>query len=365
MLGTDGRMRLVASDVGRASARAPVSDVETAALAARLRVFLGSGLADGDVADLRRLSYRWQVRTYRFRLVDGLFEGDWILRLYEGSGAIERCQQESQLVANLGDLGFPVPQTLAYGVDTQLLGQPFQILRDVAGHTLADELSRSQGPARQRCIQRFMALLAHLHRLPLRQAMPEGLRAQQPPADRLHVSLLTQAKTLVIDTHGLREFEPLLAWIDQACAAVRWGDAVVVHNDFHPGNILCGPDGVDRLIDWTTVGAADHRYDLGWTLMLTAAYQGRHAYEAVFDAYRQAWGRSIESIDVFVLVAAVRRLLLRGVPVHAAAHKMGMPGPRLIDEWHEAEHLRSVCALIGQISGLRLPGVERVLDSLR
>lgn len=354
-----------ASDTGRVYTWGLAPEAETAGLAVRLRAFLGAGVAEGAVADLRRLSHRWQVRTYRFRLVGGQSPGDWILRLYEGSRATERCQQESELVANLWALGFPVPQMLAYAVDPHPLGQPFQIVRHVTGHTLAEELSRSQGPARQRCIQRFMALLVHLHRMPLHQAMPEGLRARQLPADRLHASLLTQARTLVVDTHGLREFEPLLAWVDRAFGDVCWGDLALAHNDFHPGNILCGLDGVDRLIDWTTVAASDHRYDLGWTLMLTAAYQGRQACEAVFDVYQQAWGQPIASIDVFVVVAAVRRLLLRGLPVHAAAGTMGLPGPRLINDRHEAEHLRAVCALIAQISGLRLPGVERLLHGLR
>ena len=358
-------MNPLAPDAGRAYTRGLAPAAETAGLAVRLRAFLGAGVAEGDVADLRRLSHRWQVRTYRFRLVGGPCPGDWILRLYEGPRATERCQQESELVANLWALGFPVPQTLAWGVDPQPLGQPFQVVRHVTGHTLAEELSRSEGSARQRCIQRFMALLVHLHRMPLHQVMPDALRVQQLPADRLHASLLTQARTLVLDTHGLREFEPLLAWVHRAFDDVCWGDLALAHNDFHPGNILCGLDGVDRLIDWTTVGASDHRYDLGWTLMLTAAYQGQQAYEAVFDAYRQAWGQPIASIDVFVLVAAVRRLLLRGLPVHAAAGTMGLPGPRLINDRHEAEHLRSVCALIAQISGLRLPGVERLLHGLR
>ncbi len=347
------------------SPRRPVADAGTPGLAARLRAFLRCGVADAEVVDLRPVSHRWQVRTYRFRATGGPCQGDWILRLYEGSRATQRCRQEAELVANLHALAFPVPQTLAYGVDPQWLGQPFQIVRHVAGHSLAEEMSRSEGPARQRCIQRFMGLLAHLHGLPLCRAMPEGLRAQQLPAERLHASLLTQARKLVLDTHGLSEFEPLLAWVERAFDAVRWGDAVVAHNDFHPGNILCGPDGVDRLIDWTTVGASDHRYDLGWTLMLTAAYQGPQVCEAVHDAYRKAWGQPIASIDVFVLVAAVRRMLLRGLPVHVAASRVGVPGPRLIDDRREADHLRSVCALIAQISGFRLPGVERVLDGLR
>jgi aminoglycoside phosphotransferase (APT) family kinase protein len=209
-----------------------------------------------------------------------------------------------------------------------------------------------------------MSLLVRLHRLPLQQVMPADMLAARVPAARLHEMLMVQARSALLHRLRLTDFEPILAWIDSAFRGVRWSHSVLTHNDFHPGNVLCGPDGVDRLIDWATFDASDSRYDLGWTLMLASSYQGQGTYDAVLDAYRQAWGYPIESIDVFVLVAAVRRLMLRGLAVHAAARRIGVPRPRLIDEPQEAEHLRSVCALIAQISGSRLAGIELVLDGL-
>lgn len=354
-----------APEAGRAYSQGLAAEAEAAALAGRLRAFLGAGVAGGDVADLRRLGHRWQAQTYRFSLIGGRCHGDWILRLYEGPRAVQRCARETAWVTGLADLGFPVPGVLTHCLDPKVLGLPFQIVHLIAGHTLDEELAQCQGTSLQRCVERFVALQVQLHRLPVGSISPNDMPSEHCRADRQHQALLSQARRLILDTHRLVEFTPVLAWIERAFEDIRWGDAVIAHNDFHPGNIVCGPDGVDRVIDWATVSASDHRYDLGWTLMLTAAYHGHRAYEAVFDAYRHAWGQPIASIDVFVLVAAVRRLLLRGLPAHAAAGTMGLPGPRLINDRHEAEHLRSVCALIAQISGLRLPGVERLLHGLR
>jgi aminoglycoside phosphotransferase (APT) family kinase protein len=337
-------------------------DLDVVRLAARLGAFLRPLVPNADVVDLRLLSHRWQVRTCRFSLYGQGPVRPCVLRLYDGPDAARRCRHETELAVNLCTQGFPVPEVLAHCLDPQVLGDPFQVVAHVGGSTLAEELARSRGAARQRCIERFMGLLVRLHRLPLQQVMPAEMLAEHEPTARLHETLMVQARAALLHTHRLTEFEPILAWIDSAFRGVRWSPAVLTHNDFHPGNILCGPDGVDRLIDWATVGASDARYDLGWTLMLASSYQGQSAYDTVLEAYRQAGGHPIESIDVFVLVAAVRRLMLRGLAAHAAARSIGMPRLRLINDPQEAQHLRSVCALIARISGSRLAGIERVLD---
>lgn len=338
--------------------------MEAGILAARLRRFLTQTSTGDDVSNLRLVSHRWQVRLVRFRLHRQGTPLDAVLSLYEGDRAAWRCEVEAGLATNLSAQGLAVPTLLAYSADPVFLGYPFQIVRHVAGRTLAQELAVASAAQRVQGIDRFASLLARLHQLPVSQVMPRAMRDVQVPSDQHFARLRTEARRVLLDTHHLLEFEPVLAWIDASVRGLRWSEAVLAHNDYHPGNVLCGPDGVDRLIDWATVDASDSRYDLGWTLMLASTYWGPEASDAVMRAYRRACGRSVDAIEVFVLIAALRRMLLRGLPVHAARRKLGMPGRALINEPTEAAHLRSVCALVSRITGLRLPSVERVLDGL-
>jgi aminoglycoside phosphotransferase (APT) family kinase protein len=342
-----------------------MTDPETRALSARLNGFLRSSYPGAEAVDLRRLSHRWQVRSLRFTWVESGSRTDCVLRLFEGGEAVQRCEREAELTIRLSGQGFPVPGVLAHSSDMRILGQPFQIVCHIKGQTLADELYGSEGNVRERCIDRFMGLMVRMHRIPVAQVMPSRRCTARERAGLFHERLMAQARAVLLDTLRLGEFEPLLVWIDDTARGISWSDAVLAHNDFHPGNILCGADGVDRVIDWATVDVSDHRYDLGWTLMLTASYWGGQAHDSVLRAYARGWGRPIESIEVFILVAAVRRLLLRGLAAHAAAWRIGMPGRAMFSEPREAEHLRAVYALVPQICGLRLPGIERVLDGWR
>ena len=340
-------------------------DAEFRALTDRLRAFLRRERPDADVVDLRRLSHRWQVQIFRFGLVDSGVQTDFVLRLYEGADGVRRSQVEAELAANLEAQGFPVPGLLGHSSDPEALGRPFQIVRYIGGTTLAQAMAGADEVALQRCIVRLMQLLVRLHRLLPRAVVPAALASSSVPGDRFQQVLTSKARALIVQTHRLVEFEPLLAWIDAASAHVRWSDPVLTHNDFHPGNVLCGVDGVDRLIDWATVNVCDHRYDLGWTMMLAAAYWGPSGQASVLRAYQAAWVDELDSVDVFVLIAAVRRLVLRGVVAHAGAIGIGMPARPMVDDPGEVEHLRAVYALVPQICGLRLPSVERVLDGWR
>ena len=342
-----------------------MTDPETRALSARLDGFLRSSHPGAEAVDLRRLSHRWQVQIFRFGLVDNGARTDAVLRLYEGPDGVRRSCVETELAANLAAQGFPVPGLLGHSADPKVLGHPFQIVRYISGSTLAQEMSGAGEAQLQRCIERFMRLLVRLHRLPLRAVAPAALLSSPLHAGRFQQALISKARVSIVQAHRLVEFEPLLAWIDAASAHVRWSDPVLTHNDFHPGNVLCDADGVDRLIDWATVNVSDHRYDLGWTLMLAAAYWGPSGRASVLRAYQAALVDELDSIDVFVLIAAVRRLMLRGVVAHAGTKGIGMPARPMFDDPGEVEHLRAVYALVPQICGLRLPGIERVLDGLR
>jgi aminoglycoside phosphotransferase (APT) family kinase protein len=97
-----------------------------------------------------------------------------------------------------------------------------------------------------------------------------------------------------------------------------------VHHDFHPGNILVRADGSAAVIDWTSFGVTDARFDLAWTLMLAHAYGWPEAREQILQGYQRHAGKQVEHIEAFEAIECARRLLDLTVVFTSDAQRMGM-----------------------------------------
>ena len=339
--------------------------IAAASLLARpLERFLRQRHPDARVGSLTWVRSRWQTEVHRFSLEAGGVSLDCLLRLYTGVDTGRRCSRESELLRGLRRVGFGVPELTAHCLDPIVLGQPFQVVSHIPGSTMAQVMADGVSDRREGWLQRCAALLAALHALDVKQLLPASDPALSCPPPVFFARLLEDARSVLLRACKLPEFAPVLDWLESELATVRWTPPVLNHNDVHPGNIVCGADGRDYLLDWTDFGVTDYRHDLGWTLMLARAYLGRAGRDVLLAAYEQARGRPVEQIGLFEVTAALRRLHLRGLPVYAASGAIGLRAGLRMNEPMEAQHLRAVYALIPELTGLRVPAVERSLHAL-
>ncbi len=154
---------------------------------------------------------------------------------------------------------------LVYGVMTALPGES---MRARFGKPEADELYRQMG-----------AMLRTLHEI----RMPgfgyiQGDRIERPTDD--WAAYMARAFDRNFRNFGRRGAEPKLvaaleaAVSDRAWAMAECRDAVLCHNDFHPGNVLAmnGPNGwrLSGLIDFENALSGDPLFDLAKALDFTA-----------------------------------------------------------------------------------------------
>lgn len=329
-----------------------------------LERFLRLSLPDAVVTSLAKVRSRWQTQVHQFRLETRGRSTDCLLRLYTGEDTVQRCLREAGVLQGLARLGFGVPGLVCHCTDPSVLGLPFQVMVHVQGQSMAQALVQS-GPGQwEGWIGRCAALLARLHALDIGEVIPASDPALSCPPALFFSRLSDQARSLFLGVYRLPEFAPVLDWMDAVLGSVRWTTPVLNHNDCHPGNIICGADGLDYLVDWTDFGVTDHRHDLGWTLMLARAYLGRAGRDAMLRAYETARGWPVEQVELFELVAALRRLHLRGLPAYAARSAIGLRRGLEMKEPLESAHLRAVYEMVPEITGLRLPVVERSLYAL-
>ena len=195
---------------------------------------------------------------------------------------------EGDLLSVLADAGLPVARPHGTVI---VEGRSGVILDRVDGPSLAVVLSGCRADEIEELADRFAALqvACNAHTV-------AGLPDLVP-------RLRGEIEVAVTDAALRTELLGLLAVLDD-------GGRGVCHYDFHPENVLVGPDGW-VVIDWLTVAAGPSAADLACTLVLW----GRHSGEAVVSFLRVVRRRGQErrgldegTIDDWVRIGAAARL---------------------------------------------------------
>jgi len=195
---------------------------------------------------------------------------------------------EAEVLSGLADAGLPVARP--HGTVT-VEGRSGLILDHVVGPSLAEVLAGCRTDEAEELADRFAAL-----QLECNAVAVEGLPDLVP-------RLRGEIEAFVADAALRDELLGLLTALDD-------GGRGVCHYDFHPANVLVGPESW-VVIDWLTVASGPPPADLARTLVLW----GRRSDEPVVTFLRAVRKRGRErrgldegTIDAWVRVAAAARL---------------------------------------------------------
>jgi Ser/Thr protein kinase RdoA (MazF antagonist) len=207
---------------------------------------------------------------------------------------------EGNVLAGLAQAGLPVAR-----VDrtVRVEGRTGIVLDRVDGPPLADVLATARGTEIAQLAERFAAL-----QLRCNAASVEGLPDLVP-------RLRSEIEVGIVDPVLRSELESVLAFLDVDDDGNELGGGSgsgrgVCHYDFHPGNVLVGPQGW-VVIDWLTVANGPSAADLARTLVLW----GRRSAEPVASFLRavRRFGRDRrglgdDTLDAWVRVVAAARV---------------------------------------------------------
>ncbi len=153
-------------------------------------------------------------------------------------------------------------------------------------------------------------------------------------------------------------FGDAIDWFETRVSHLSACSPSVAHNDLHPGNVLLSKGGDLFVVDWTSLGVADPRSDLAWTLMLMEFIDGSEARRRVETRYGAAL--PTRDLDYFMAGAYLKRIYSLVVSLTHGPETLGMrPGA--------AEQMRDHLARTGPlydafrgITGLRLAAYEEL-----
>lgn len=324
-------------------------------------------LGEIEIVDLASIADGWECDVYRFGLVSegGARREELILRMYQGANAARTAEAEFAILDELRDAAYPVPRVLALATDHPPLGKPFVIMERIDGPVLGPLLRLPSGGLDLEGFRRFVALLARLHALDWRAV---AARNRFFPIRGGLDRWLAWARTF-ITSFGVTDYDEAFAWLERRAPRVAPRDLAIVHQDFHPWNLLVRPSGELVVIDWTQADVLDPRLDLAWTTLLLASSSGLSrgpsgepsARDLALAEY-QAIAGPVSDFEVFEVAAAVKRLASITLALSGGAEKLGMRAGSEAKMLSELRHLQTARDVLDDRSGLRIAAVEDLLD---
>jgi len=242
-------------------------------------------------------------------------------------------------------------------------GAPFILMQCIEGGHFADRFPKSPredlGP-----LQAFAALFRCLHTFDWRPYSTDADQIDLPGNPYFHFDQRLKLFSGYLASAGLTVFDPVLDWLKAQRARVPCHKSSVVHFDFHADNILEDADGQLYVVDWSSAGISDYRFDLGWSLALALAYGGAVRREMILDAYQRQVGRPVPELAVFEVAAFLQRIALVMISLAVGAEKLGMRPAASEAMRRDREPLTRLYQRMVLLTGLTVPEVAAWLDSL-
>lgn len=305
----------------------------------------------------------WECEIYFLTLKKGI-GGDespiaHVLRAYQGNGASERARHEYALLERLYRVGYPVPQVYALSCEESPLGKPFILMEKVEGISMWRPLFYGKDPVvQERLLSQFCRLMITLHTLEPEAFYDVLPRGRSPQV----MEVATEGLAPVWGALGSLGFGPLLKWLEERAAHLKLWKPALVHNDFHPNNVLLRPDGSAVVIDWAHASLADPRFDVGWTLALIGSEVNLTWRDRVLENYQRLF-RPVDELLFFEALGCIKRLGIFTLIMHGYGQEIGLLPDLASDLQGRLEPMRKLYAYHLRLTGMRIPSVEDLLGA--
>ncbi|MFN2303363.1 MAG: phosphotransferase family protein [Anaerolineales bacterium] len=302
----------------------------------------------------------WESEIYAYTLTFGpptqRQKHPRVLRLLTGAG-MDSARDEYQILSLLHQAGYPVPEVFALGSPSDGLGKPFIIMQRIEGGNFSDRFPHTSqdNPAP---LRDFIGLFLKLHTLEWRPFLENADQISVPDDPYFHYDHILAMIAHYLTNAGFTMFTPLQDWLIGQRERVPCVHSSILHWDFHPGNILEDAEGNLFVVDWSSAEISDYRFDLAWTLTLALAYRGEERWGMIRDEYERQLGKPVPELEIFEVVAILRRLGTVMISLEAGAESLGMR-PEAVESMRKDQvPLTRLYQRMRQITGLNLPEVE-------
>ena len=215
-------------------------------------------------------------------------------------------RREFQALEKLHPTAIPVPEV--YDIGEDMLGSSFIIMEKVEGENMWGGVDGMTEVEQANVWKQFATILADIHRLDWREL---GFEFLDPPQDKYDyangwLSRLRKRFEL-IEAHGL---DAVFDWLEEHKPASD--NHVLLHEDYHPNNVLVHQGEIAAILDWEGVAIGDAAYDVCMILLLFRMVdQCSHwrwsgsSRERFLGDYREATGSDLANLEFYLTLKAL------------------------------------------------------------
>ena len=318
------------------------------------------------ITDLGEITEGWETKIYSLSLnyeVEGeLFTEDFILRVFQGTHKRNQARKEFNLMKKVSQFGIPVPRVDLLVTDDSLFGNPFIVMEKIQGGTVSHAL---RGASEQEILTLMNVMVFHfvkLHQIPWQKIFDDEKPGEPIPAEPLafiRTNLFDMQET--VNRYELHDFDPLLNWLEERMEPGIAPRLCVMHNDYHPLNLLVRESGDDlAIIDWSFAEVGDYRLDLAWSVLLFGVMVGAPYREILVKTYEDIAGCKVENFEYFEVLKFAARMLTIATWLDES---VVIPVKKITREAIRGEykvHVLNVYDRLKEITGLELPLIENL-----
>jgi aminoglycoside phosphotransferase (APT) family kinase protein len=312
-----------------------------------------------SIKNFIEINMGWETELFTFQSLfhenNKTVEEDLVLRIFSGEGAAKKASKEYYLMKKLHTVGYHVPPVYNLEINSEIIGKPFIIMKQIIGQTLDATYQNESLQELHEGVLKLVDLFVRLHNLdPAEFTDIPGLSSSDSIQRYLHYFRSTRDEFA-------KWMTPVIDWIIENMPKEPSFQSLC-HLDYHGMNVMIDQDDQPYVIDWGASTIGDYRLDLSWTILLYSTFGGSMFRTPLIEFYQNISGKEIEGLEFFEVIAATRRIsdLIRTT---VDSDSVGLKPEVLKLMRDQKEHFVKVHGFLEDRTGLRLKEFDDLLDS--
>ena len=324
---------------------------------------------DLQINEFCNITNGWETEIFSFIIVfqenGNEKQEELILRMYLGNFAENKAVKEYKSMKKLFEAKYPVPEPLLVEKDSSILGKPFMMMEKIDGENMGKRFLIALETSDQEIIDnmiipKFCELFINLHDLDWTSISDEKIKHEYSNPYSFIVNHLSNFEKK-LDYFNKGELRPIIKWLTDRIINVPCYKMSVIHQDFHPHNILITKNEEYYVIDWSSCRIGDFRLDLGWTLLLTYAFTSKEIRDKILSKYENLSREKVEEIEFFEVLAICRRLFDISISFSQGAEELGMRKEAVEKMKESGFHIKKVYSLLQEKTGISIKEIENLI----
>ena len=308
---------------------------------------------------LSKVIFKLEVSMQKNSLVE---KENFIIKFFLGANSEIRKLKEFLILEILYSKGYNVPKPFLHSIYESLT---FLLMEYIPGLSLDKILVKGQNEKIKVYFDQMLSFQISLHEIPI-ESVSEKFNAHNIPFEPSNqLTSYLASFNEIINKSNFIEFRPLYNWLLNNQPNLDTMTFTLVHNDFHPTNMLVANNNDLYFIDWEGISIGYPVIDVSWTMFVTAGICGDKLVEKnLTKIYLKLTNTKLKdsSLEYYMILCASWRLVVftiilndvQGVRENDSTFK-----ERILLNYREP--IKYFIKRINEITSLTFPSLEKKL----